>query len=57
MKFFIIIKEHSVRIRRKNFLQLGDYPLWKHLVLKLKEYDVYIDTNSLEVLHECEAFE
>ena len=57
MKFFVIIKEHSVRIPRKNFLQLGDYPLWKHLVLKLKEYDVYIDTNSLEVLHACEAFE
>ena len=50
MKFFIIIKEHSQRLPNKNFLKLGDKPLYKHLLDELdgekkKEFFDYVDKN------------
>ena len=53
MKVFIIIKEISERIPKKNFQLLDDLPLWKHLVKELQDLDVYIDTDSKLVLSEC----
>ena len=53
MKVFIIIKEISERIPKKNFQLLGDLPLWKHLVKELQDFNVYIDTDSKLVLNEC----
>ena len=53
MKIFIIIKEISERIPKKNFQLLGDLPLWKHLVKELQDFNVYIDTDSKLVLNEC----
>ena len=50
MKFFIIIKEKSERLADKNFLDLGDKPLFKHLLDELSGQDIYIDTDSY-VLH------
>ena len=44
MKVFIIIKDQSERIERKNFQDLGDLPLWQHLIYELQGHDVYIDT-------------
>lgn len=52
MKFFIIIKEHSERVPNKNFLELGNLPLWKHLVFELKDENVFIDTDSLNVIED-----
>ena len=46
MKFFIIIKEKSERLTDKNFLDLGDKPLFKHLLDELSGQEVYIDTDS-----------
>ena len=46
MKFFIIIKEHSQRLPNKNFLKLGDKPLYKHLLDELDGENVYVDTDS-----------
>ena len=46
MKFFIIIKEHSERLLDKNFLELGDKPLFKHLLDELEGEEVFIDTDS-----------
>ena len=46
MKFFIIIKEHSERLPDKNFLELGDKPLFKHLLGELEGEEVFIDTDS-----------
>ena len=57
MKFFIIIKEKSERILKKNFQLLGDLPLWKHLVKELQEYNVYIDTDSKLILNECSTMD
>ena len=41
MKFFIIIKEHSERLPDKNFLELGDKPLFKHLLDELEGEEVF----------------
>ena len=46
MKFFIIIKEKSERLADKNFLELGDKQLFKHLLDELSGQEVYIDTDS-----------
>ena len=51
MKFFIIIKEKSERLADKNFLELGDKPLFKHLLDELGDQEVYIDTDSY-ILHD-----
>ena len=57
MKFFIIIKEKSERVPNKNFILLGGIPLWKHLINELKGEDIYIDTDSEEILKECNDIE
>ena len=46
MKFFIIIKEKSERLKDKNFLDLGGKPLFKHLLDELQGQDVFVDTDS-----------
>ncbi|MAG02132.1 hypothetical protein CMI42_02240 [Candidatus Pacearchaeota archaeon] len=46
MKFFIIIKEKSERLPDKNFLELGEKPLYSHLLNELDGEDVYVDTDS-----------
>ena len=50
MKFFIIIKHRSERIKGKSFLKIGKYPLWEHFLKKFKSTDqVFIDTDSSEI--------
>ena len=50
MKFFVIIKEKSERLRDKNFLDLGGKPLYKHLLDELNGQDVFVDTDSEKIL-------
>lgn len=45
MKIFIPIKEQSVRVPCKNFRVFGKYPLWEHTLRKLKDFEVYVDTD------------
>ena len=50
MKYFIIIKHKSERIKGKSFLKIGKHPLWEHFLKKFKSTDkVYIDTDSTEI--------
>ena len=56
MKFFIIIKEKSERIHRKNFQLIGEHPLWYHLIHELKGNQVYIDTDSPEIIKACKQY-
>ena len=50
MKFFIIIKHSSERIKKKSFLKIGKHPLWEHFLRKFKSSDqIYIDTDSPEI--------
>ena len=53
MKFFIIIKEKSQRIKKKNFAKLGGKQLWKHLILELKGQKIFVDTDSKKVISDC----
>ncbi len=49
MVIFIPIKENSQRVPRKNFRELNGVPLYKHTLNKLKNFEVYIDTDSDEI--------
>ena len=53
MKVFTYIKDNSSRVPKKNFRNLCGLELWKHLVYELKDFDVYIDTDSEYVVKEC----
>lgn len=53
MKFFIIIKNNSQRIKKKNFVKLGKKSLWEHLIIELKGKNVFIDTDSPKIISEC----
>lgn len=58
MKVFTYIKNDSSRIRKKNFIDLGGLPLWKHLIYELSDLcEVFIDTDSEEIIHQCEIDE
>ena len=54
MKYFIYIKENSQRVKFKNFLKVRGLPLWRNLINELEGQDVYIDTDSEDVYHECQ---
>ena len=56
MKIFIPIKNNSQRVPRKNFRLLNDKPLYKVLLDKLIGYDVYIDTDSEEIIQGVEQY-
>jgi len=50
MKFFVIIKEKSDRLPNKNFLPLNNILLYEHLLTELNGQEVYVDTDSQEIL-------
>lgn len=52
MKIFIPIKHESQRVPGKNFRKLNNLPLYKHTLYKLKEYTVFVDTDSEEIINE-----
>ena len=52
-KFFVIIKDKSERVPDKNFVLLGNKPLWMHLLDKLQDEQVFVDTDSTRILRSC----
>jgi len=52
LKIFIPIKENSQRVPNKNFRELSGCPLYKHTLLKLKNFEVYVDTDSEHIIRE-----
>ena len=54
-KLFIPIKKNSQRVPKKNFRLFKNKPLWEHAVDKLKDFDVYIDTDSDFIIEACES--
>ena len=54
MKYFTYIKNDSSRIPKKNFQVLGGLQLWKHLIFELGDSDIYIDTDSDDILRACQ---
>ena len=52
MKIFVPIKEVSQRVPKKNFRLLNGEPLYKHSLLKYREFEVYVDTDSEKIIDE-----
>jgi len=50
MIIFIPIKHNSQRVHRKNFRRFGKEPLFKHTLLKYSNHQVYVDTDSQEII-------
>ena len=53
MLIYIPIKQNSQRVPEKNFRIFKGKPLWEHTVDKLKDFNVYVDTDSLEIMDGC----
>lgn len=53
MIIYIPIKKNSQRVPQKNFREFKGRPLWEHTVDKLKDFKVYVDTDSNEILDRC----
>lgn len=50
MKLFIPIKHNSQRVPGKNFRDFGERPLYQHCLKKFASYDIYVDTDSEEII-------
>ena len=46
LKIFTIIKENSIRVPKKNFVDFKGQPLWWHLLSELNGLDVTVNTDS-----------
>ena len=55
MNIFIPIKHNSQRVPRKNFRLFNGEPLYKHVLLKYVDFDVYVDTDSEEIYSELNS--
>ena len=54
MKIFIPIKHESQRVSNKNFRIFNGVPLYKHTLNKLKDHEVFIDTDSDRIIEETQ---
>lgn len=48
-KLFLIIKNDSERVSKKNFQLLSDLPLYEYYLNQRNNFDIYIDTDSDEI--------
>ena len=53
MILFIPIKKESQRVPLKNFRKFNGIPLYKHCLYKLDKFEVFVDTDSEEIINEC----
>ncbi len=56
IKFFIIIKRNSERIKNKNFIKIKKLKLYKYLFNELKNEKVFIDTDSSEIINNANLY-
>ena len=54
MIIYIPIKEKSQRVPGKNFRLLDGVPLYKRCLNKFKNYEVFVDTDSIQVISEIQ---
>ena len=57
MKIFIPIKKNSQRVPQKNFRSFNGVPLFMHTLNKLKDFEVYVDSDSEDVISACKSLE
>lgn len=50
MKVFIPIKHNSQRVPGKNYKEFHGEPLYKHTLLKYRKHEVFVDTDSDEII-------
>lgn len=48
-KMFLIIKDNSERVKKKNFREICGKPLHQYFMDQRKNFDVYIDTDSQDI--------
>lgn len=53
MKMFMNIREHSERVKKKSLSLIGGIPLYRHSLIKFNDYDIYVDTDSEQILEDC----
>jgi len=53
MIIYIPIKKSSQRVPGKNFRNFRGKPLWENTIDKLKDFNVFIDTDSDLIIKEC----
>ena len=51
MIIYIPIKEKSQRVPGKNLRLLNKTPLYMHCLYKLKDFKVYVDTDSTMIIN------
>lgn len=52
MILFIPIKKNSQRVKNKNFRLFGEEPLYKYTLLKFPNDNIYVDTDSDDLIQE-----
>lgn len=55
-KVFAYVKNESQRLPSKNFLNLGNKPLWQWLINRLDKFDVYVNTDSQLLFDELSSY-
>lgn len=50
MVIFVPLKKKSQRVPGKNFRDFGGVPLYKHVLMKYKNFPTFVDTDSPDVL-------
>ena len=55
MKIFTIVKEESMRIPGKNFIDVNGHPLWWHLLSELEGLDVTVNTDSQKFIEQLRS--
>lgn len=55
MIVFIPIKQNSQRVPRKNFRDFGGIELYKHTLYKYVNHEVYVDTDSEEIIYQINS--
>ena len=52
MKIFIILKKKSERVKNKNFVKFNKLELYKKVLYKFKDFEVFVDTDSEKIIRE-----
>ncbi len=55
MKVFFIIKHNSQRIKNKNFKKISNLELYKKVLYKFKNFEVFVDTDSDKIIKSCKT--
>lgn len=55
MKVFFIIKQESERVKNKNFKKVNGIELYKKVLYKFKNFEVFVDTDSKKIIKSCKS--